>query len=140
MKKLDGKIHMSRAIGGGFRGATVELTDKSSGILITNIHLTPEQVGALIVGFPTECSIELYDGADKYGKHEEVKTEYVDVPEAWRLWKGDAWRQAWIALTSKLEVDGWKADSESSYSIRRDTDRGYPVTMRRYIDPSATAR
>lgn len=133
-KQLTGRLHMSRSLGSNRQGVSIELTDKTSGVVVAVMDLNTLQFGELIAGFQTDCDYTTYAVTDeRLGLQEEVRRAYVVVPQEWRKWIGDDWKEAWTALTSKLEVDGWKADFEPKFIQRELTEDGYPVVLRRYV-------
>lgn len=111
---------------------TIEIIDENSSVLVVEAQLTLEQFArALSSESLMDVPVE-YGPLDKVGKYLEVKTEYIEDID---------YSNFTIQLPIKVkpfEVDGWKADKETTFNCHRRSSREgknvYSVNFRRWVD------
>lgn len=126
--KLKGKISIGRYVGKS--DCYIEITDELSGIRFVQVLLSAEELMFALTGKgDVDCAIELV-GRSVVGKRHESKTVAIKIAND----RGDFLKKAAL-VCAPFEVDGWKADVETSgFSGHRYKNGEYQFTFRRYVE------
>jgi hypothetical protein len=141
MKKLKGKITISRPRGSGDQMATIEIIDQLSGCVAVGVEMPLQEFADALMGAGhVECDIEFNDSG-VVGKKREVKRETVYI-RGNRQSKDRAANVA--AAFGKFEVDGWEGRRDDVENFHRRVSGSpppgmdgefYNVTFIRFVDP-----
>lgn len=132
MENLKGKISVSRFSTNKepYHGISIEITDESSGTLVVEVTMTPEQFGNAISGLGhVECLFD-FGNSDLIGKRREAKTVAIPLNKSpYKLQDSEI-----DDILADYEVNGWKArrsDFKNSHKYGKDLVN---VVFVRFVD------
>ena len=134
MKKVSGRIQISKWIGNSNKGISIDISDENSGVHIASLDISAEAFAEALFGSDQKCEIELYDTFDTAGKFPIQKTIWVTVHNYFEVNKNQLAKDAaW-----NYEIDGWKYSTHNignrHYAIYEDKVAKYPVYLVKYVN------
>ena len=134
-KKVKGQLTIGRVHSGTKIFIYIEVIDKASGCMLTQIYVDPGEFSKAVTGLSMQlCEVEFYADCPA-GKTREIKHELVKVPPKFNLKSEHERKEAAKKLLKPFEKGGWvgsASDLDNHYNFVSDVG-GYKVHFIRFV-------